>query len=496
MCVGNQRITAKENCMMIGGTGLKKSTILKTLKALVRNDASCVDAPGVFEELCGIGMNTVWVPKSDDELLEGGVEQGEEETRLKLQACQLVPWYRFNERLTFEGLIDIANEVGHDGPRVHLAMDELSLLVSGVSNRKSHGCLSLDELILFLDEGSEVAKGASAKRRRLMDCHATACLGVQAGVLPEVLGSNSDRNVLGRFTTISTEEYRALDAVGEEVLWVDLLPIRRSFRSSFAATLSGAWGPSAESSPRCGTTHARVLLRAFNASLRAARDYGVQGDPMVAWLRKADELLYKLYVGVYVEVESDIRSLNPMYAFGSTVPLVVSWLAVSCFCRVLLDIRTALNEGFLRKSRTQSMSAMPPSAIPSLPTSELAVTPCELLQHLILKHGHMTDAEMVVFARNAYAGALKQKKWANRYGVKAAWVSLCDVGLAMVDTIDATQVDRAEAVPATVGPRFVLSSTHEMNASQLARRNWLLDIPESRRGKRFRVVDSALPPSD
>jgi len=239
-----------------------------------------------------------------------------------------------------------------------------------------------------------------------------------------------------------------------------------------------------------------VLLRAFNASLKAARDYGVQGDPMVAWLRKADELLYKLYVGVYVEVESDIRSLNPMYVFGSTVPLVVSWLAVSCFCRVLLDIRIALNEGFLRKSRTQSMCAMPPSAIPSLPTSELAVTPCELLQHLILKHGNMTDAELVNLARNAYAGALKQKKWANRYGVRAAWVSLCDAGLAMVDTIDATQVDRPEAAPATIGPRYVLSSTHEMNASQRARRSWLLDIPESRRGKRFKVVESALPPSE
>ena len=81
--------------------------------------------------LCGIGMNTVWASKSDDELPEGVAVQGEEENRLKLQACPLVPWYRFNERLTFEGLIDIADEVGHDGPRVHLALDELSLLVSG-----------------------------------------------------------------------------------------------------------------------------------------------------------------------------------------------------------------------------------------------------------------------------------------------------------------------------------------------------------------------------
>jgi len=207
-------------------------------------------------------------------------------------------------------------------------------------------------------------------------------------------------------------------------------------------------------------------------------------------------LLYKLYVGVYVEVESDLRSLNPLYAFSSTVPLVVSWLAVSCFCRVLLDIRTALNEGFLRRSKTQRMSATPPSAIPSLPTSEIVVTPCELLQHLILKHRNITDAELVVLARNAYAGALKQRKWANRAGLKKAWSSLCEAGLAMVDTIDATQVDRLEAVPAPAGTRYVLSPTHELDASQLARRKWLLDIPESRRGKRFKVVPSAPPPTE
>jgi len=142
------------------------------------------------------------------------------------------------------------------------------------------------------------------------------------------------------------------------------------------------------------------------------------------------------------------------------------------------------------------MSAMPPSAIPSLPTSELVVTPCELLQHLILKHRNKTDAELAVLARNAYAGALKQRKWANRAGIKTAWASLCEVGLAMVDTIDATQVDRLEAVPASTGVRFVLSPTHDLDASQLARRKWLLDIPESRRGKRFKVVPSSPPPME
>ena len=42
---------------MMGGTGLKKSTILKTLRALVRNDVNCPDAPGALDELCEIGMN-------------------------------------------------------------------------------------------------------------------------------------------------------------------------------------------------------------------------------------------------------------------------------------------------------------------------------------------------------------------------------------------------------------------------------------------------------
>ena len=41
-----------------------------------------------------------------------------------------LPWYMFNSRFTFEGLIDIANKSVVGGPRAHLAIDELSICVS------------------------------------------------------------------------------------------------------------------------------------------------------------------------------------------------------------------------------------------------------------------------------------------------------------------------------------------------------------------------------
>ena len=79
------------------------------------------------------------------------------------------------------------------------------------------GCLSIDEYILICDDEAECSKGAVTATRRLIDPFFTSLVGVQMEVLPDILGSNSGRNVLSRYTVVGTEEHRALEELTEDV---------------------------------------------------------------------------------------------------------------------------------------------------------------------------------------------------------------------------------------------------------------------------------------
>ena len=211
--------------------------------------------------------------------------------------------YSFNKRWTYESLIDTSNMVAFDGPRVHMVCDELSL----ITGRCAKNGLSFDGLILFLDEGSELAKGAACKQRTLIDCHTTGCFGIRVGMLGEILGPNPDRNVLGRFTPMSTQEYRALDEVDEAFLQADMRPMAQNMCDSFEGLLRYGWlDRQARPPARAGLTNARVLLHAHNAVFATARDHGNNCDPFVTWCRKADEHIHRVYVGVFAEFMSDL----------------------------------------------------------------------------------------------------------------------------------------------------------------------------------------------
>jgi hypothetical protein len=83
-------------------------------------------------------------------------------------------------------------------------MDELSLCVSGAGNRYP-GVITLDELIVFLDDNGEVTKGAATKIRRMKGAKITCLAGVQLDCLPEVFGAGSiGRNIISRFTVMAT----------------------------------------------------------------------------------------------------------------------------------------------------------------------------------------------------------------------------------------------------------------------------------------------------
>ena len=51
MEVGTFEVSSKENVLMVGGSALRKSTILKMLRAIVRNESTNEDQPGIDEVL-------------------------------------------------------------------------------------------------------------------------------------------------------------------------------------------------------------------------------------------------------------------------------------------------------------------------------------------------------------------------------------------------------------------------------------------------------------
>lgn len=207
-----------ENVMMLGGTNMKKSTILKLWRSILRNPADHETIPGVDAFVKELGMKRmVKVKKGDSRRSAEDEDEAGVEEEADFVEDEGVFWYFFNPRMTYEGLIDIGNAVYTDGPRVHLAMDELTLCVSGVGRKGAQGCLSMDEFILFCDDEAECSKGAVITTRRLKNPFFTSCVGVQHEVLPEILGSNPGRNVLARYTIVATQEYKGLEEMSEEV---------------------------------------------------------------------------------------------------------------------------------------------------------------------------------------------------------------------------------------------------------------------------------------
>lgn len=57
---------------------------------------------------------------------------------------------------------------------------------------------------------------------------------------------------------------------------------------------------------RAGLDITRLLNAAHNAMKRAAQRHGVEGDPMLLWIRKADVLLRQCFAGVFLECQADL----------------------------------------------------------------------------------------------------------------------------------------------------------------------------------------------
>ena len=219
-----------------------------------------------------------------------------------------------------------------------------------------------------------------------------------------------------------------------------------------------------------------LLTRVYNKIMEAARDHGDERDPLTKWARKANELLEKCFVSVYVEAETDVGMLNEEYAFADVAPTLYGFAGVSLACRCALDLRTALNEGYAQVAMPGRGGVFCSSTVPVRPPEVVEFTVCEVLQSLILKGPALPFGSVVKMARNAFSGEVKRLQWANVRGVAAAWVALREAGLVRgQESNERQEVPDAELTP---------------EAREKKRR--LLDLPVTRRQKQLRI--SALEP--
>jgi len=347
-------------------------------------------------------------------------------SRSVLVSLQEVFWQLFNARVNFEGLVDMANDVYGD-PRGFLMFDELSLCVSGAGLR-IQAVLTLDEYIMFLDEDGEVSKQVASKPRRLRSAFITSVAGLQYDVLPEVIGAQMGRNMLARFTAIATQEYRGLEEVDPDSIDADRSATSSHLRDVFCQAVEQSRTDGAARVHATGEDVSRLLTSAFNMMLRAAQRYGDNTDPLVKWVRKADEFLLTQLAGVDLEVQSDISSLNPRYRWVSdSMPSIYAFATVSAVCRSIVDMRCIMNEATFRTSKVSQLQVSEPSAAPAVLAPQVSVQ--DAVVATILHHGESLSRKDLR-DKLRKTTALKNAGWATYVAILHCWEILREAGLA------------------------------------------------------------------
>ncbi len=56
-----------------------------------------------------------------------------------------------------------------------------------------------------------------------------------------------------------------------------------------------------------------LLMAGWDGAKRAALNHATPGDPMEVWLRKEDQELRNLLVGISIDVYTTLRVLNPLF---------------------------------------------------------------------------------------------------------------------------------------------------------------------------------------
>ena len=161
-----------------------------------------------------------------------------------------------------------------------------------------------------------------------------------------------------------------------------------SYRNAVATLLTMAWpeGQDPVVNASAGVDNTRMLNHAYNAMLRAARDHGVEGDPMLKWVRKADGLLRQCYTGVYLESQADIAMARCKPAFLPDFDVsLLSFAAISAACRSALDTRVAINEGYCRRSKATAYQDAGPSSVCSIVKPVFNVTMQQIVEAIIVK---------------------------------------------------------------------------------------------------------------
>ena len=254
------------------------------------------------------------------------------------------------------------------------------------------------------------------------------------------------------------------------LITADLSELRANSVATFEAVLQRAWEPQRIQHGwrwRITTSADIVALLnvAHNSMLRAARDFGSQADPLVVWVRKADEFLLQQVASAFIEQETDLSSLNLSYPWRRKLPSILAFLAINAVCRSALDLRNVINEGFFRVSRAASLLRAPASGSPVASSSVKLVTMEDLACAVLLRHPNDDLPTAVHRLRSVWSGMLRSNHWANSQAVLHTKRTLVECGLASDSS----------------GVVSIIQDSSELSEQAAAKRRRLLDIPLDRR---------------
>jgi hypothetical protein len=213
--------------------------------------------------------------------------------------------------------------------------------------------------------------------------------------------------------------------------------------------------------------------------LRAARDFGTQADPLVVWVRKADEFLLQQLSSAFIEQETDLTSLNFSYPWRRKLPSILAFLAINAVCRSALDLRNVINEGFFRVSRAASLLRAPASGAPVASRYVKRVTMEDLACAVLLRHPNDDLPTAVTRLPSVWSGLLKRNHWANSQAVRHTKRTLVECGLASESS----------------GIVSIIQDSSELSEQAAAKRRRLLEIPLDRRlfSGKCQLMSSASP---
>ena len=114
-----------------------------------------------------------------------------------------------------------------------------------------------------------------------------------------------------------------------------------------------------------------LLMAGWDGAKRAALNHATPGDPMEVWLRKGDQELRNLPVGIGIDVYTTLRVLNPLFEIPAVTHSMIAYLALAQFEVFAFHRRPALDDSMRSKAAGRHQGQGDTPAVSLLPATQV-----------------------------------------------------------------------------------------------------------------------------